>query len=203
LQPTRVKTVTSVRSALICDDNPTIRTCIKSELKGLGFDSIFEASDGKSAVSMAFECLPDIAILDVAGDLNSARNIRRKLKTPVILLMSHCDSGILDQVKKIGITTTLSKPFRGQDLLPAIEMALALAKEVELLEADVEKLNKTIENQAIIYKAKKALMRSGVLSESEAFRKIQKRAMDTKKSMRHIAEAILLTDGSGKGEIHQ
>jgi response regulator NasT len=191
-----------VRSALICDGDPGIRASIGNELKERGFDSISEAKDGKSAVSMAFEGLPDIAILDAACGLNSARELMQKLRIPVILLMSHYDSDTLNQVKKIGITTILSKPFRGQDLLPAIEMAIALAKEVELLKADVAELNHTMENQAIIYKAKKVLLRSGGLSESEAYRKIQKLAMDTKKSMRQIAETILITDRSGKSEIH-
>jgi len=194
--------VKSVRSALICDNDPAIRASIRTELKGLGFDSVSEAGDGASAVSMAFEGLPDIAILDAEGGLNSAHELMQKLRIPVILLMSHYDSDALNQVRKTGITTTLGKPFRGQDLLPAIEMAIALAKEVELLKADVGELNKTIENQAIIYKAKKVLLRSGGLSESEAYRKIQKLAMDTKKSMRQIAESILITDRSGKREIH-
>ncbi|MGD0586178.1 MAG: ANTAR domain-containing protein [Oryzomonas sp.] len=191
-----------MRSALICNDDPAIRASIRNELKELGFDSISEAGDGKSAVSIAFEVLPDIAIVDAAGGLNSAREIMLKMRIPVILLMSHYDSDTLNQIKKIGITTTLSKPFRKQSLLPAIEMAIALAKEVELLKSDVAELNKTIENQAIIYKAKKVLLRSGGLSESEAFRKIQKLAMDTKKNMRQIAEAILITDRSGQKEIH-
>jgi response regulator NasT len=196
------KTEATVRSALICNDDPAIRASIRNELKELGFDSISEAGDGKSAVSIAFEVLPDIAIVDAAGGLNSAREIMLKMRIPVILLMSHYDSDTLNQIKKIGITTTLSKPFRKQSLLPAIEMAIALAKEVELLKSDVAELNKTIENQAIIYKAKKVLLRSGGLSESEAFRKIQKLAMDTKKNMRQIAEAILITDRSGQKEIH-
>jgi len=194
------ETVESVKSVLICDNDPAIRASIRNELKILGFDTIFEA-DGKSAVSTAFEGLPDMAILDAACSLNSAREIMQRLRIPVILLTSHYDSDTLNQAKKIGITTTLSKPFRGQDLLPAIEVAIALAKEVELLKSNVAELNNTIENQAIIYKAKKVLLRSGELSESEAFRKIQKLAMDTKKSMRQIAETILITD-SGKREVH-
>jgi two-component system, response regulator PdtaR len=191
-----------MRSALICSDDPATRASIRNELKELGFDTICEASDGRSAVSIAYEGLLDIAILDADCGLNFACEIMRKLRTPVILLMSHYDSDTLNQAKKVGITTTLSKPFRGQALLPAIEIAIALAKEVELLKSDVAELNKTIENQAVIYKAKSVLLRSGGLSESEAFRKIQKLAMDTKKSMRQIAEAILTTDRSGIREIH-
>lgn len=188
----------SVRSVLICDGESTIRASVTDKLMELGFDEIFECCDSKTAVSIARESLPDIAILDAAmhemGSLNAAREIRQKLKIPVILLLSPYDADTLNQANKIGITTTLSKPFRGQDLLPAIELAFVHAEEMDRLKADVKDLQQTIDNQEIIYKAKKVLMRSEGLSESEAFRKIQKQAMDKKKCMRQIAETILVTD---------
>jgi response regulator NasT len=188
-----------MRSVLICDDDPVIRDSVKNKLKELGFDLIFECFDGDSAVSTACETFPDIAILDAAmpkkDGFSAAREIRQKLKIPVILLMSFCDPDKLNRAKKIGITTILAKPFRGQDLLPAIEMAFARAEEVELLKENVEELKKTIESQEIIDKAKEFLLRSHGLSEPEAYRKIQKLAMDKQKSMRQIAEAFLITEG--------
>jgi response regulator NasT len=128
------------------------------------------------------------------GGLSAACEIRQKLKIPVILLMSLYDPDTLRLAKEIGITTILTKPFRGQDLLPAVELAFAHAKEVELIKVHVKSLNKTIESQAIIYKAKGVLLRTKGLSESEAFRNIQKLAMDQQKSMRQIAESILSSD---------
>lgn len=187
-----------MRSVLIYDAEPIIRASVKNRLKELGFDLICECRDGNSAVSAACETLPDIAILDVAmpskDGLSAAREIRQKLKIPVILLMSFCDTDTLNRAKKIGITTVIAKPFRGQDLLPALEMAFAHAEEVELLKENVEELKMTIESQEIIDKAKEVLLRSQGLSESVAYRKIQKLAMDKQKSMRQIAEAILITE---------
>ena len=172
---------------------------MKNKLKDLGFDAVFECRDGISAVSTACAILPDIAILEVElpqkGGLSAAREIRQKLKIPVILLMSLCDPDTLNGAKKIGISTILTKPFRGQDLLPAIEMAFAHAEEVEFLKEHVEDQTKTFENRKIIDKAKGVLLRSQGLSEFGAFRRIQKLAMDKHKSMRQIAEAILITEG--------
>ena len=188
-----------MRSVLICDSEPSIRASIKNKLKEIGFDAIFECCDGKSAVSMACESLPDIAVLDAMmprnDGLGAAREIRQKLKIPVSLLMPLCDPDTLNRAIKIGVTTILTKPFRGQDLLPAIEMAFAHAEEVELLKEHVEDLKKTVESREIIDKAKGVLLRSEGLSEPGAFRRIQKLAMDKKKSMRQIAEAILITEG--------
>jgi response regulator NasT len=130
-----------VRSVLIYDDEPVIRAGIKTKLKELGFDLILECFDGTSAVSTACETLPDIAILNAMprnDGLRAAREIRQKLKIPVILLMSFCDPDTLNRAKKIGITTILAKPFRGEDLLPAIVMAFAHAEELELIKEYME-----------------------------------------------------------------
>jgi response regulator NasT len=189
-----------MRSVLICDSEPAVRAGVKNKLKEIGFDALFECCDGESAVSMACANLPEIAIVDAEmpkkDGLNAAREIRQKLKIPVILLMSSCDPDMLNRARKIGITTILTKPFRGQDLLPAIEMAHAHAEEVELLKDHVEDLKKTIESREIIDRAKGVLLRSQGFSEFGAFRRIQQLAMDKHKSMRQIAEAILLTEGA-------
>ena|ERR1039457_3323984 len=195
----RGKTVKTVKSVLVCEEDPIIRARVKSILRDQGFDTIYECSDGESAMKMACECLPNIAFIDAMlpqnSGLNTACGIRQKLKIPVILLLSYCDPDMLNGIKKIGITTILNKPFREQDLLPAMEMAIAHAEEVEILKDLVEYLIKTIESRKIIDKAKVVLLRQG-LSESGAFRKIQKLAMDKQKSMHQIAEAILLTEGA-------
>jgi response regulator NasT len=191
--------VASVKSVLIYDEEPVVRTGVKNKLKDIGFDFVFECCDAMSAVSTACENFPDIAILDVAiprkDGLSAAQVIRQKLKIPVILLTSVCDPDTLNKAKKIGITTILAKPFRGQDLLPAIEMAFVHAEEMEHLKINVEVLKKAIESREIIDRAKEVLMRSRGLSESVAFQRIQKLAMDKQKSMRQIAEAILITEG--------
>jgi response regulator NasT len=133
--------VASVKSVLIYDDEPIIRAGVKNKLKELGFDLIFDCFDGSSAVSTAIETLPDLAILNAMpknDGLRAAREIRQKLKIPVILLMSFCDQDTLNRAKKIGITAILAKPFRGQDLLPAIVMAFTHAEELELIKEYME-----------------------------------------------------------------
>ena len=194
-----------MRSVLICDNEPIVRTRLINKLHELGIDNIIECCDGVTAMSLARDCNPDIAILDTAisrnADLSVARDIRKKQNIPVILLVSFYDPDTLSRAKKIGITTILTKPFREQDLLPSIEMAFAHAKEVEHLKEEMEYLEKTIENQNIIYKAKRVLLKSEGLSETEAFRKIQKQAMDSKKTMRQIAESILNTGMMEKGVV--
>ncbi len=187
-----------MKSALICDDEPVIRLSLKNRLKDLGFDELMECGDGEAAVKMALDRLPDIAILDVAmpkmDGITAAREIRKKLKIPIILVTACYDPETVKRATETGVAAFLTKPLRDQDLWPAIELAFAHADEVENLKEEVADLKETIESRKVIEKAKGILMRTHGLSEPEAFRKMQKLAMDKRKSMRQIAEAILLTE---------
>jgi two-component system, response regulator PdtaR len=192
------KAVIPLRTVLICDDEPVIRLSLKNKLRDLGFDEIMECGDGECAVTTALSRMPDIAILDIAmpkkNGLAAAREIRKKLKIPIIFLTAAYDAEAVRLAKEAGVAAFLTKPLRDQDLWPAIELAFAHADELETLKEQVEDLKETIESRKVIDKAKGVLMRTQGLSEPEAFRKMQKLAMDKRKSMRQIAEAIMLTE---------
>ncbi len=188
-----------MRSVLICDDEPIIRRSLKNKLSDLGFDEILECGDGARAVDLALGQFPDIIILDVAmpgmDGISAAGEIRKKLKVPIILLTACYDPDTVKRAGECGIAAFLVKPLRDQDLWPAIELAFAHAEEIEALKEQVEDLKETIESRKVIEKAKGVLMKSQALTEPDAFRRMQKLAMDKRKTMRQIAEAILLTEG--------
>jgi response regulator NasT len=183
------------KSILICDDEPFIRQSLKSMLVDLGFDEIFECGDGAKAVEMALGSFPDMAILDVAmpgmDGITAATEIRKKLKIPIMLLTSAYDSATVKRAAASGIDAFLTKPLRQQDLLPAIEIALQHVEEIENLKEKVDDLRELIENRKIIEKAKGLLMEKNGVPEAEAYRTMQKSAMDKRKTLRQVADRIL------------
>ena len=183
------------KSILICDDEPLIRMNLKGMLEDLGFDEILECGDGAKAVEMALGCFPDMAILDVAmpgmDGITAAVEIKKKLKIPIMLLTSACDSATVKRASAGGIAAFLTKPLRQQDLLPAIEIALQHVEEVENLKEKIDDLRELIENRKIIEKAKGLLMEKNHIPESEAYRIMQKSAMDTRKTLLQVAARIL------------
>ena len=183
------------KSILICDDEPLIRLNLKSMLVDLGFDEILECGDGAKAVELALASFPDMAILDVAmpgmDGISAAVEIKKKLKIPILLLTSACDSATVKRASASGIAAFLTKPLRKQDLLPAIGIALQHVEEVEELKEKIEDLRETIENRKIIEKAKGMLMEKNRIPEAEAYRAMQKMAMDTRKNLRQVADGIL------------
>jgi two-component system, response regulator PdtaR len=187
-----------LRTVLICDDEPIIRMSLKNMLMEVGFDEIMECEDGETAVNIALSRLPDIAILDISmpkmDGITATCEIRKKLKIPIIFLTAAYDAETVQRAKDAGVAAFMTKPLRKQDLWPTIELAFAHAEEMDTLKEKVEELKDTLESRKVIEKAKGVLMRAQKLSEPEAFRRMQKLAMDKRKSMRQIAEAILLTE---------
>ncbi len=183
------------KSILICDDEPLIRVNLKSMLVDLGFDEILECGDGAKAVELALGSFPDMAILDVSmpgmDGITAAIEIRKKLKIPIMLLTSACDSATVKRASASGIAAFLTKPLRQQDLLPAIEIALQHVEEVENLKEKIDDLRELIENRKIIEKAKGIVMEKNRTSEAEAYRIMQKTAMDKRKTLRQVADGIL------------
>jgi response regulator NasT len=184
-----------MKTILICDDEPVIRMHLKSMLVRLGFAEVLECSDGKSAVEMAMASFPDLAILDVSmpkmDGITAAGEIRKKLKIPILLLTNCYDSQTVKRAAECGIAAFLTKPLREQDLLPAMEIALAHTEEVDGLKEKVEDLKEVIENRKIIEKAKGILMEMDRLSEADAYRTMQKLSMDKRKTLRQVADALL------------
>jgi len=184
-----------MKTVLICDDEPLIRMSLKAMLKELGFEDVLECGDGKSAVEMAMASFPDMAVLDVAmpemDGITAAKEIKKKLKIPILLLTNCFDAQTAKRAAECGIAAFLTKPLREQDLIPAIEIALAHTEQVEDLKEKIEDLKETIENRKVIEKAKGLLMEKQRIGEAAAYRAMQKMAMDKRKSLRQVADSIL------------
>jgi response regulator NasT len=187
-----------MKNALLCSADLVERNRLKFKLEGLGFAEIMESGDTGRALAMAFDQLPELAIIDISamgkGWPATIASIRDRLNIPVILIGKSFSAELLEQALAAGAGGFLVKPVREEELWPAIELASVHDHEVEDLKEQLAELKGALESRKIVEKAKGVLMRSSGLSEPEAFRKIRKLAMDKRKTLREIAEAILLTE---------
>jgi AmiR/NasT family two-component response regulator len=181
---------------VIADDESLIRMDLREMLTGLGYLVVGEAGDGLSAVNLGRELKPDLVIMDIKmPDLDgiaAARILTEERIAPVLLLTAFHQTELVDDAKEAGVVGYVVKPFREAALVPAIEVALSRFKEFREVEKEAHNLRDTLGTRKLVERAKGVLMESQGLKEAEAFRKIQKLSMNTRKSMREIAEAILL-----------
>src|SRR5579884_394307 len=184
------------RRILVADDEPLIRLDLREMLSGLGYQVVGEASDGATAVRLARETLPDLVIMDIQmpelDGLEAARILTEEAIAPILLLTAYSQRELVERAQQVGVVGYLVKPFRDSDIQPAIEVALARFDEFKALRAQVKSLEESLETRKIVDRAKGILMDTQSLKEADAFRRIQKLSMDSRKSMREVAEAILL-----------
>ncbi len=181
---------------IIADDESLIRMDLREMLTNLGYLVVGEAGDGRSAVNLAREVRPDIVIMDVKmpdmDGIEAARILTEERIAPVLLLSAYSQQELVQRARQAGVAGYLVKPFRESDLTPAIEVVLARFSEFRALEREVATLGDALETRKLVDRAKGILMDTQGLNENDAFRRIQKMSMNNRKSMRSVAEAIIL-----------
>ncbi len=185
---------------VIAEDEALIRMDLAEMLADEGYDVVGQAADGQQAVELAERERPDLVILDVKmpvlDGIAAAERIAAQRIAPVVMLTAFSQRDLVERARDAGAMAYLVKPFSQSDLAPAIEMAVSRFAEIAALESEVADLQERLETRKAVERAKTVLQKDLGLSEPDAFRWIQKTAMDLRLSMRQVAEGVI-THGPG------
>ncbi|MGY1916334.1 ANTAR domain-containing response regulator [Blastococcus sp. SYSU DS0973] len=186
---------------LIAEDEALIRLDLKEMLEEEGYTVVAEVGDGQQAVDRAAELRPDLVILDiqmpVLDGLSAAERIATSRIAPVIVLTAFSQRELVERARDAGAMAYLVKPFSKNDLVPAIEVARGRFAEMTALDGEVKELEERLETRKVVEKAKGRLMADQGMSEAEAFRWIQRTAMNQRTSMKALAESVLASGRAG------
>ena len=184
---------------LIVDDHAPSRAAVAEAVGSQGGVVVGNGSRMEDAVRLVDKHRPDVLLLAVGlpdGDgVEAARRVMATLPCPIVLLTSHADPAVAARAVDAGVLGFLVKPLRSAELGPALEVAVMRFSELEAVRKENEALKQKLESRKLVDRAKGLLMTRLGLSEPEAFRRIQKTAMDTRKTMADVAQALLLSDG--------
>ena len=188
-------TPSSAPRILIAEDVAIIRLDLKEMLEEEGLDVVGEASDGEAAIRLAREHSPDLVIMDIKmpgmDGLAAAEAIIEEGLGAVLILTAFSQKDLVKRAADAGAMGYLVKPFQKSDLMPAIDVALARHAELTAVKQEVQRREDQLEARKVIDRAKGRLMDSQGLTEADAFRHIQKKAMDERRSMQEVAQEIL------------
>jgi response regulator NasT len=180
---------------VVAEDEALIRLDLVEMLREEGYDVVGEAADGEHAVRLANELAPDLVMLDVKmpvlDGISAAEQIAAARIAPVVMLTAFSQRELVERARDAGAMAYLVKPFTQGDLVPAIELAVSRFAEITTLEAEVADLGERLETRKRVERAKSLLQQQYALSETDAFRWLQKSAMDRRLSMREVADVVI------------
>jgi two-component system, response regulator PdtaR len=183
------------RRVLVAEDEALIRLDLVEMLREEGYEVAGEAADGDEAIKLATELRPDLVILDVkmpkVDGIEAASAIAGNRIAPVVILTAFSQRDLVERARDAGAMAYLVKPFAKRDLVPAIELAMSRFSELQALENEVAGLTERLETRKVVERAKGILMTKQGLSEPEAFRWVQRTAMDRRTTMKAVAEAVI------------
>jgi response regulator NasT len=182
---------------LVAEDETIIRLDLRDLLERSGFEVCAEARDGEEAVELARAARPDVAIMDVKmpklDGIEAARRILDERPIPIVMLTAYGQDELVARAVEAGVFGYLVKPFREQDLLPAIRTARARHEELSALREEAESLAEALAARKAIERAKGLLMEREGLSEQEAFARLRKASQVSGRPLRVVAEALVAT----------
>jgi len=182
-------------TVVIAEDEALIRLDLAEMLAEEGYRVVGQAGDGEQAVALVVEHRPDLVVLDVKmpklDGISAASQIAEQRIAPVVILTAFSQRELVERAREAGAMAYVVKPFGKDDLVPAIEMARSRYAELQQLEAEVADLTERLETRKVVDRAKGVLQQTLDISEPDAFRWIQKTAMDLRLSMRDVAEGVV------------
>ncbi|MHB1849684.1 MAG: ANTAR domain-containing response regulator [Acidimicrobiales bacterium] len=190
---------------VIAEDEAIIRLDLKEILQSAGYDVAGETARGDEAVSLVEQLEPDLVILDVKmpgmDGVRAAREISSRHRAAVVVLTAFSQRDLIEEARDAGVAAYLVKPFRREELLPAIAGVLsrcrqewAIDDEVRALgggPADGDAAEDKIATRRIVEEAKAVLMEHHGMSEPDAFAFVQRTAMQTRSRMRDVARRVV------------
>jgi two-component system, response regulator PdtaR len=182
---------------LVAEDEALIRLDLVEMLREQGYEVVGEAVDGARAIELARELRPGLVMMDIkmpgTDGLEAAAVIARERLAPVVMLTAFSQRDLVEKARDAGAMAYLVKPFSSDDVVPAIELAASRFAEVTALEAEVAGLTDRLETRKAVERAKGLLMSVKKMTEPDAFRWIQRTAMDRRTTMRAVADAVVDT----------
>lgn len=180
---------------VVAEDEALIRLDLVEMLTEAGYEVVGQAGDGEAAISITEKEKPDLVVMDVKmpklDGISAAERIANQRIAPVVILTAFSQRDLVERARDAGAMAYLTKPFTIDDLMPAIELAVSRFQEIRQLDAEVTDLQDQLKARKLIEKAKGILMKNLKISEPEAFKWMQKTAMDKRRSMTDVAQLVM------------
>jgi AmiR/NasT family two-component response regulator len=187
---------------VVADDEPDMRDYFHKVLPRLGHRVVAAAENGAQLIDFCRFYRPNLVITDIKmpdmDGIDASTKLYDEMPLPVILVSAYSDDKLIERAEADHIMAYLVKPIKQTDLEPAIGLAMRRFEQFEALRREASDMRQALADRKIIEKAKGILMKQLALSEADAFRRLQRGAMDRRILMVELAREVLATPQIGQ-----
>ena len=181
----------------VADDERDVREYFQELLPRLGHQ-VTVAENGRQLAEHCRLFNPDLIITDIkmpdCDGIEAAVEVNRQREVPVILVSAHHDAELLARASTDHIMAYLIKPVRQADVEAAIAIAMNRFEQFQAVRREAADLRQALEDRKVIERAKGIVMKRLSVGEQEAFRRIQRLAIDRNRKLLEVARTILGSD---------
>jgi response regulator NasT len=186
---------TSPLKVVVVEDDATIRQFLKESLQALGHEVVGEAATGTDMVRTVLAVEPDVVVFDIhlpgLNGLDALRQIYQERVVAAVAITADRDQDLVRRALEEHVLAYLVKPVEAHQLGPAMLIARARFEELRDLAEENASLRQTLQNRKVIERAKGVLMKRHRWTEAEAFRRLQRGAMNRRVAMVDLAQEVL------------
>jgi response regulator NasT len=181
---------------VVVEDDDAIRLALKQALEEkFGHEVVGEAATGPQMVEVVLKTLPDVVIFDIhlpgLDGLTALKHINEQCPMAAVAITADRDLELVRRASEEQVLAFLVKPFEHYQLGPILQVARARFEELQGLSSENQRLQQTLENRKLIERAKGVLMKRHRWGEAEAFRRLQRAAMNRRTTMADLARKVL------------
>lgn len=180
---------------VVADDERNMHEYLQEALPRLGHEVVGVAQTGRALVDLCRTLHPDLVITDIKmpdmDGLAASDEICREMPIPVIVVSAYHDPQFIERATQNHVLAYLLKPIRQHDLEPAISLAMRRFEQFQTLRRETTDLRQALDERKIIERAKGVLMKRERIDEQEAFRRLQKLAMNQNRKLIEVAQMVL------------
>lgn len=173
----------------------TERKSLRDKLVKAGYLVIAQVAEAKEALRVTFEFHPDLLLFDADlpdfGGLAVPQVVEEHRAAPLVFLVSD-PHDVLRYARHQWVFGYVLRPYTDDDLLLAVEVALANFQRLVSLEQENVRMKRQLEGRKLVERAKGLLMERHGWSEREAYRFLQRQSMDSGRSLARVAREIII-----------
>jgi response regulator NasT len=179
----------------IVDESRSRAAIIEEGLRDAGYARIVHIDEMTNLLARLYATDPDVVVIDLENPsrdvLEQLFQVSRLVKRPVAMFVDQSDTGMINKAIEAGVSAYVVDGLKKERVKSILDMCVARFHAYARLQNELDQAKSALEERKVVERAKGLLMKHKGISEDEAYALLRRRAMNEKKKLSEIAQAVV------------